>query len=276
MINEYLNKIKTLEREYRNFCLSKYLDKEKISNELKTNLEKVLKKNVYSEYSEIKFYSHIQIISEKIDFVTFSINFGYSLDIFKMEFTTSYTNNKIKLPKIKNFLTNSNNVKINTKNEYLIAINNCLSNIEKEIQSKVNDMLDENNQDFIYLNNINNEIKKITTEFNKKVFFDKVDNNKLKKLINEVVDINLEDFNIKFYVSENYIKNDEYIFSIYLFPHDLLKYDSVNILRINYNTINKSFKINKKIINSNILKKNIDVNKNMKKLNSYIIGVLKS
>ena len=47
MINEYLNKIKTLEREYINFCLSKYLDKEKISNELKTNLEKVLKKDYH-------------------------------------------------------------------------------------------------------------------------------------------------------------------------------------------------------------------------------------
>lgn len=276
MINEYLTKIHNLERKYRDFCLSKYLDKEKISNELKTNLEKVLKKSAYSEYYEIRFYSHIHIISNNISFITFSIELGYSLDIFKMEFTSSYTNSKINPPKIKNFLVNSNNVKINTKNEYLIAINNCLSNIEKEIQSRVNAMLDENNQDFIYLNNINNEIKQTTKEFNKKIFFDKLDNEKLKKLINEVVDINLEEVDVKFYTSKDYIKDNNYIFSIYLLPHDLLKNNSVHLLSINYNTIDENFKINKRLINSDVLKKNIDVNKNMKKLSNYIIGVLKS
>ena len=70
-----------------------------------------------------------------------------------------------------------------------------------------------------------------------------MDFTKFNTLIENTLNINLIDFEYKFYITEDYIKDNVFNFSIYLSPINILKYDSICVNVISYDLIKDIYKI---------------------------------
>lgn len=274
---EIINKILDKEKKFQEFNIFKYLDTNKLNSEIKTLLKTILKPSKYSDYMDVSFYTTINYYSGRISSIRIWVSFAYDFDLLRFELNTNYKN-EIKVETLKLFLEDNKSMKLKSNDLNIIKLKNILYDIKSQLEPIMTDIiLNENNEDSLYLKSIQKEIKLISKDFRNKVFFNIIDNDKLSNLIKNILNIKFEDFEYRLYLSNSYKDNNEILISLYMFPNDLLKYNTINIFNLNYNKVKDSYKIENNISKDfNYLKNNLDIVKNVKNLNKYILEVFKN
>lgn len=273
---ENLQKIKSKELH---FCFSKHLNKKVLIEYFKNSFKEIMKKNKYSEYTSLFFYTNVYLskTNEEYNSVKFSISYDH-INIVELEFGI-----KDNLPILKNnkiLFTHNDKINVKTSNAKILEMQEYINNnIIYIIKEKIFDFLsNEDNEDFIYYKNLIKQKDEQIQYLIKNIFLDKMDFTKFNTLIENTLNINLIDFEYKFYITEDYIKDNVFNFSIYLSPINILKYDSICVNVISYDLIKDIYKIknNNLVKDYNILNRNIDICKNVNKINNFVLKVLKS
>ncbi len=273
---ENLQKIKSKELH---FCFSKHLNKKVLIEYFKNSFKEIMKKNKYSKYTYLFFYTNVYLskTNEEYNSVKFSISYDH-INIVELEFGI-----KDNLPILKNnkiLFTHNDKINVKTSNAKILEMQEYINNnIIYIIKEKIFDFLsNEDNEDLIYYKNLIKQKDEQIQYLIKNIFLDKMDFTKFNTLIENTLNINLIDFEYKFYITEDYIKDNAFNLSIYLSPINILKYDSICVNVISYDLIKDIYKIksNNLVKDYNILNRNIDICKNVNKINNFVLKVIKS
>lgn len=282
MLSNYKSNLENLEKiksKELNFCFSKNLNKKELKDYFKNSFKEIMKKNKYSEYTYLFFHTNVYLSKTNKEFnsVKFSISYDH-INIVELDFRIKNGLPILKDSKI--LFTNNDKINVKTSNAKILEMQEYINNnIIYIIKEKIFDFLsNEDNEDLIYYKKLIKQEDEQIQYLIKNIFLDKMDFTKFNTLIENTLNINLTDFEYKFYITKDYIEDNIFNLSIYLSPINILKYDSICVNVISYNLIKDIYKIksNNLVKDYNILNRNIDICKNVNKINNFVLKVIKS
>lgn len=279
MLIDNLNRmdvIEQLDREFSSYCLSKHINKEDVELRIAQILENVLKKKTNSSYKKVHcytnmFYSPKQGIHE----IRFSMRYDFEMDLLKIKYEKDRSGNFKVI--VDNFLNNgSDKISIKSSNNDLIELKNIFVEIESKITKHAEDLFNSVGEDFLKLKNIKDEIYEKDKELNNALFFNKLDEDVLFKLMNEVKAIDRSKYTLSFYSRISFLNTNIYEMSLHLTPIDFIHYNSTCVFVASYDKDKNKWSMSNRFIKDiNLVRDHIDIKKNVNKMNRYILKVLK-
>lgn len=266
-----------IKKEIKNFCFSSKINKDEYSIKIKNLLEKILKAKYFKSYRNISYNTNIEFNDNgEIKNVKFNIYYTHEINLLTLK--VDYNNIIIQKIEDEIFLFN-NNIKVKTNNKYILELTKILKEISTKIKFSIINflMMNDNKDKHLFANMMKTKLD-LKKQIIKKMFIDKINFKELNKFIEDIYDIDCNDFELNCLLSSTLNKEEDKIINyiVFLSPNNLLKHKSFIISSVYYN-INKDVFFSGNWDNDiNFIKNRIDLKHNENKLNRYFINILNS